>query len=61
MINLSLKEFFAIEDQLEEEMVLTKRYLDYADSCTDENLKEKCMNIALVHQKHYNTLLGYLK
>ena len=61
MVNVSLKEFFAIEDQLEAEQMLVKKYRDYAESCSDASLRDKCMNIASVHEKHYNTLLGYLR
>lgn len=61
MINVSLKEFYAIEDQLEAEKILIEKYRDYAESCSDAALRDKCLNIASVHEKHYNTLLGYLK
>ncbi len=61
MINVSLKEFYAIEDQLEAEKLLIQKYRDYAESCTDAELRDKCLNIANVHEKHYNTLLGYLR
>lgn len=61
MINVSLKEFYAIEDQLEAEKILIEKYRDYAESCSDTALRDKCLNIASVHEKHYNTLLGYLK
>lgn len=61
MINVSLKEFYAIEDQLEAEKLLIEKYRDYAESCTDPALRDKCLNIANVHEKHYNTLLGYLR
>lgn len=61
MVNVSLKEFYAIEDQLNAEKDLITKYRDYAESCTDDALRNKCLNIANVHEKHYNTLLGYLR
>lgn len=61
MINLSVKEFNAIKDQLECEKILIEKYRSYASSCSSEDLRDKCMNISNVHEKHYNTLLGYLK
>lgn len=61
MSNLSVKEFYAIESQLEAEKILISKYRSYAENCTDNNLRDKCLNIANVHEKHYNTLLGYLR
>ncbi|MGM9552619.1 MAG: spore coat protein [Clostridia bacterium] len=61
MINVSVKEFHAIETQLEAEKILINKYRDFAKSATENNLRDKCLNIASVHEKHYNTLLGYLK
>ena len=61
MVNVSLKEFYAIEDQLEAEQMLVAKYRSYAESCSDDSLRDKCNHVADVHQKHYNTLLGYLK
>lgn len=61
MVNVSLKEFYAITDQLQAEKILIEKYKCFADSCTDTKLRDKCLNIASVHEKHYNTLLGYLR
>lgn len=61
MINVSLKELYAIENQLEAEKMLITKYRSYSESCNDDSLRDKCLNIASVHEKHYNTLLGYLK
>ena len=61
MINLSLKEFYAISDQLDAEKILIDKYKSFAQNCTDDALRDKCLNVASVHEKHYNTLLGYLK
>ena len=61
MPNLTSKELAALEDQLAEEEILVKKYRTFADDCTDSALKSKCSAIADTHQKHFNTLLGYLK
>ena len=61
MPNLTSKELAALEDQLAEEEILVKKYRTFADDCTDNALKSKCSAIADTHQKHFNTLLGYLK
>ena len=58
MPNLTSKELAALEDQLAEEEILVKKYRTFAD---DSALKSKCAAIADTHQKHFNTLLGYLK
>lgn len=61
MVNVSLKELYAIENQLEAEKMLITKYRSYAENSSDASLRDKCMNIANVHEKHYNMLLGYLK
>ena len=61
MINLSVKELYAISDQLECEKILIDKYKSYAKACQDDALRDKCLNVASVHEKHYNTLLGYLR
>ncbi len=61
MPNLTSKELSALEDQLAGEEILVKKYRSFAEQCTDNALKTKCTSIADTHQKHFNTLLGYLK
>lgn len=57
---LTAKELSAIEDQLNFEQILIKKYKLYANTCTDQQLKIKCEQIAAQHQNHYNTLLNQL-
>lgn len=59
-MNLTSKELSALEDQLNYESVLIKKYRTFAQQCSDQALKNKCNQIADRHQSHYNTLLGYL-
>lgn len=61
MPNLSSKELSAIEDQLNYEQCLIKKYNSFASMCTDPTLKSKCSQIAGKHQQHYDKLLNYLK
>lgn len=61
MMNLTTKELSMLEDQLNYEQVLTKKYRSFATQCTDANLKVKCNQIADKHQQHFNTLMGYLQ
>ena len=57
---LTSKELSAIEDQLNMEQVLIKKYKLYAQACTDQQLKTKWEQIAAQHQNHYTTLLNQL-
>lgn len=57
---LTAKELSAIEDQLNFEQILVKKYKLYAGTCTDQQLKTKCEQIAAQHQNHYSTLLQQL-
>ncbi|MBQ2695723.1 MAG: spore coat protein [Clostridia bacterium] len=60
-MNLTTKELMALEDQLENEQVLVKKYREFANKCQDGQLKAKCNQIADKHQQHFNTLMGYLQ
>ena len=57
---LTSKELSAIEDQLNFEQLLIKKYKFFANTCTDQQLKVKCEQIAAQHQSHYATLLNQL-
>lgn len=61
MANLSTKELGALDDQLNYEQMLVKKYRAFAAECSDQNLSTKCNQIADVHQKHFNTLISYLQ
>ena len=58
--SITSKELTAIEDQLNYESMLVKKYRTFANQCTDPVLKAKCSQIADRHQNHFNTLMGYL-
>ncbi|MCL2088236.1 MAG: spore coat protein [Oscillospiraceae bacterium] len=60
MANLTSKELTAIEDQLNVEQNLVKKFTMFSQSCSDPQLKTKCEQIASRHQGHYTRLLGHL-
>lgn len=60
MPNITTKELTAIEDQLNSEQTLVKKYKMYAQQCTDPQLKTKCEQAAARHQQHFSCLLKQL-
>ena len=61
MQNLSAKEFTAIEDQLNYEQLLIKKYKNYAAICQDAQIKTICEQVATQHKAHYDTIMQYLE
>jgi hypothetical protein len=61
MANITSKELRALEDQLNYEQMLVKKYHTFSTQITDPVLKSKCSEIANKHQQHFNTLLTYLQ
>lgn len=60
MANLTSKELSAIEDQLNCEQMLIKKFKAYAQSATDPQIKATCEDMAKRHKKHFDTLMGHL-
>ncbi len=60
-MNLTVKELMALEEQLNGEQVLIKKYRSFASDCQDAQLKATCNQAADKHQQHFNTLMGYLQ
>ena len=60
MANITSKELSAIEDQLNYEQLLIKKYKNYAAMCQDAGLKTTCEQLAAQHKNHYNTILNYI-
>lgn len=60
MANLTAKELSFLEDQLDAEQNLVKKYQMYASQLTDPQLKTKCEQIASKHQTHFNKLYSQL-
>jgi hypothetical protein len=60
MSNLTTKELSALEDQLNSEQILVKKYRAFAGNCSDPQLRTKCEQVATRHQDHFNRLMGHL-
>ena len=60
MANLTAKELSALEDQLNCEQMLIKKFKAYAQVATDPQVKTTCEQIADQHKHHYDTLMGHL-
>lgn len=60
MSELTQKELTAIEDQLNSEQLLIKKFKNYAESTNDPQIKATCEQIAAQHKNHFNTLMGHL-
>ena len=61
MPNITTKELTALEEQLQSEQVLIKKYHTMATQCSDPTLKNKCEAIAARHQQHYDKMICHLK
>ena len=60
MANLTAKELAALEDQLNYEQVLIKKFKDYSQAASDPQIKNSCEQIANQHKQHFDTLMGHL-
>lgn len=49
-----------LEDQLNYESLLAKKFSNYATGCNDTELKNLCEQASQQHKQHYNELLNYL-
>ena len=60
MANLSDKELTAINEQLQAEQLLIKKFKLYSQVATDPQIRTKCEQIAARHQGHFDKLFGQL-
>jgi hypothetical protein len=60
MANITSKELSALEDQLNYEQTLVKKYRSFADQCADPQLKNECSKVAAKHQSHFDRLMTHL-
>lgn len=60
MANLTSKELSALEDQLNCEQNLIKKFKFYSQNATDPKIKTMCDDMAAKHKKHFDTLMGHL-
>jgi len=61
MANLTSKELSALEDQMNYEQVLVKKYRAMATLCNDNKIKTDLEGIATKHQMHYDRLMTFLQ
>ncbi len=57
---LSSKEFNYVTDHLSWELLMAKKYNEYAQQIRDPDLQQAVKDIGKKHQDNYNTLLNYL-
>lgn len=57
---LDYKTLSLIEEQLKQEKLLYKKYLNYAEMCYDSELKNLCYKASKRHKKNYKKVLSYL-
>lgn len=60
MANLTSEELKALEDQLNCEQLLIKKYKSYAATASDPEIKTTCEQIAAQHRNHFDTLMRHL-
>lgn len=60
MPNLTARELTSLEDQLDAEQLLVKKYKSYAVLAADPQLKTQYEQIAGQHQAHFDRLLTFL-
>ena len=60
MANLTAKELSALEDQLNYEQMLVKKYKAYSQAATDPQIKASWEQMANQHKQHFDTLMGHL-
>lgn len=60
MANLTTEELKAIEDQLNQEQILIKKFRSYASMTSDPQIKTTCEQVAAQHKGHYDTLMGHI-
>jgi rubrerythrin len=58
---VTTKELMALQDQIGEEQVVTKKYRTMAKQCSDPAIRQKLESIASLHQRHFDTLMTHLK
>jgi hypothetical protein len=61
MSNLTAKELTALEDQMNHEQTLVKKYQAMACLVNDGKMQQDLNSYAAKHQQHFNTLLTFLQ
>lgn len=58
---LSEKELSVIQDLLNEEELLVKKFQMLAEHSQDETIKQQMLDISQKHQGHFNSIYSYVK
>lgn len=61
MNQLSEKELSVVNDLLNEEELLVKKFQMLASHAQDDSVKQQMLDIADKHQGHFNAIYSYLK
>lgn len=59
-MELSEKELSVVQDLLNEEELLVKKFQMLANHSKDETVKQQMLDIAEKHQGHFNAIYSYL-
>ena len=59
-MDLSEKELSVVQDLLNEEELLVKKFQMLAEHSKDETVKQQMLGIADKHQGHFNAIYSYL-
>ena len=60
-MDISEKELSVVQDLLNEEELLVKKFQMLANHSKDETIKRQMLSIADKHQGHFNEIYSYLK
>ena len=60
-MDISEKELSVVQDLLNEEELLVKKFQMLANHSEDEAIKQQMLSIADKHQGHFNEIYSYLK
>lgn len=60
-MDLSEKELSVIQDLLNEEELLVKKFQMHAEHSQDETIKQQMLDISQKHQGHFNSIYSYVK
>ena len=61
MANLTEKELLALEDQLNYEQMLVKKFKGFASIAQSPGVVNTCNQLAEQHKQHFDTLMGHLQ
>lgn len=50
----------SIDKQIQEELLMHKKYINYSNQLFDSELKNICINLSKKHKENYNNILKYL-